>query len=187
MTAGLRVINNAGDIQVDELYKNLHLATKVNISVGAGDTYLGTFINPVCVVYSTSARTFGSVFRREFANPTHWWFYGAPPSGQALTVYVFDTHTPTDPGFGLKVFSAPGVVACNILAKPLVVVDEIIAPKNATTTRTYVSGRQYAVLPQTAIQGFTFQSITAGITIVGNNASTTPASMRFLVVDVTGY
>lgn len=191
MPAGVRILNSYGDIQVDELYRNMHLAAKVTIPVGAAglETFLGTFVNPICVIYTTANRGFGSVFRREFSNPSRWWFTGGNTSGQTLEVFVFDVGITSDPGFGLRVFTAApsSQVVVNILAKPLVVVDEIVAPKNATTTRNYSSGRKYAIWPQDVSKGFLFRSVSGGVVVTADNASTTRPTKRFMVVDVTAY
>lgn len=161
---GLRILNTAGTVQIDELYKNMEVravgtATTTMAYSGAASiaeiAYSGA--NPILVIRSANPAT---LYKQQVSGSS-WTFYvvvlGA--TGQSVDYWIFDNPdnaTPT--GYGLAVYSASGDVIFNSNKKYLRVVDFFKGTGWSADNRTYVSGRVYGFA--TVFAGYGEQLIT---------------------------
>jgi len=117
MPAGIQIINSAGTVQIDETYRNLALREQ------------GTQAGPPAVP-GTGMLAFKY---SDLGGATYkWWRFDVPiPSGA--------TH-------GLQIFNAAGECTFDAMLKYARVVDVFAGPTSGTVTKSYASGREYAVI-----------------------------------------
>jgi len=151
MAHGLKIINDAGTVQVDELYKNMALFAKevstTNTVISAGlskrtFTYSASLlVNPIfavrCADYAVARATLsgGTWTVDVFVND---------PSGTAFTLYVFGEPIASADTMGFRVFNASGGLVFDSNLKYLRVIDFWNKPFQSGgtpfETRTYASG-----------------------------------------------
>lgn len=124
MTAGFRVLNKNGVLQIDENYQNFQLKQKKSISLTAfevGQLKTLTFDgSPSAIVAVRSTVGFVAVARTSYSGST--WTYDfrcLSSSATAITVYVFDVGVPQAETLGLAVWDEDGKLVFHSSGKSL--------------------------------------------------------------------
>lgn len=124
MTAGFRVLNENGVLQIDESYQNFQLKQKTSISLAASEVgQLKTLAfdgSSSAIVAVRSTVGFVAVARTVYNGST--WTYDfrcLSSSATTITVYVFDVGVVQSETLGLVVWNAQGKQVFHSSGKPL--------------------------------------------------------------------
>lgn len=164
MAFGIRVLNDAGTIQIDDTYRNMALRTK---TVTATTSYVpgtqssfASYVDvsftdcdkPMFAVRCTArAASIAYVTTSGSTQTARVVVEGNDSVGTSVAVYHFDTPLPlTTPHWGVRVKDAAGLVTFDSEYEYLRVagfLQNLEAGPGIVTDHTYVSGRDYAVIP----------------------------------------
>lgn len=188
MAHGLKIINDAGTVQVDELYKNMALFAKevstTNVVISAGRskrtfTYDSTLVNPIFAVRCAD----WAVARATFASGT--WtvdVFVEDPSGTAFTLYVFGEPISSGSTIGFQVFNASSQLVFDSNLKYLRVIDFWNKPFQSGGTP--FETRSYA-------PGLTLAAAVVGLNLAQDASIRYHVGVKYsgndMVVDKVGY
>jgi len=162
MAYGLRVFGDAGNVQLDETYRNFHLIGKgtasTNTSSTQGDSSTGTVTVTGCTIPILAVRcsTHGVTYNVQSVSGSTWTFrvFASGAGFATFEWFCFDmVSQPPSGKWGLRVFNSAGQVTFDSNFKPMRVVDFIknfdLAGTNGTptnVTKTYTAGRSYTAV-----------------------------------------
>lgn len=152
MPAGLQIINDGGNIQIDEATQNFVLTNQGSVTltsiVEGGETlWIGSVsVTATFPLFFHRSSAYTSVIRSTNSGSA-WTFHflGKVNPGSAVPWYLFDVAPTPSENFGLEVFTASGARAFHSSQRPLRVVDVYSATTGDFVTRTLPAGRTYAV------------------------------------------
>lgn len=220
MPSGIQVINNAGTILIDENYSNLAVRASGTVtgstsSTGRLDFAVASGLNAPMFAIAPSAAQFSVLAYRPDTNVIK--IQGRDNTQSTnFPYFIFDTPVASGLNYGLQVFNASGVLTFDSNLKYARVVDVFGGTTEASWagTRTYASGRTYAVVELGRAFTKTTENLGGGnyeyigrrssLKVVSNVVTTsfvqtyvksgtvnsppiTNNAAKFAVIDVTGY
>lgn len=149
MSYGFQFTTSAGDVIVDETYKNMGMRQKTSFSLTAGSEYDVTYTGdyPLIAINSNCSAGIIEIFYSG-TNTTTWRIRSASTGN--VTVYVFAEPAASTSTYGMKIFNSSSVQVFNTDNNYLRVVDVFACTYNNTSrptvTRTYSTSATYAVI-----------------------------------------
>lgn len=154
MPVGLQVLNDDGNIVIDEEYRNFTLHAKGTATMGSTDIG-GTALIYACTITVTGCTTpmlalnsasYVSVIGAGVSGGTYTYeIYSNTPSF-TFNWYVFDVPTMPADTFGFEVYNSAGQLVFHSSSKAMRVVRSDPAGTNGTTGIALTAGRTYAVI-----------------------------------------
>jgi hypothetical protein len=168
---GVKFVNDAGTVQVDENYANLALRAKATVTtttlapvVGGGTSYVDVvYTGGSTPMLALSCAALAAAPQLTVSGTTFTWrVYVLGAVGTAVTYYVFDRPAASTETHGVRVRDAAGSLTFDSGQKYLRVIDTVdLAGSGGVGTKQYPAGKAYAVAavkPGVQVTGFNVQA-----------------------------